>query len=51
MDADDGSILEFVLILNDNEIADETYLSLWQVFVERFDSYPAGPDTAELAPR
>ena len=51
VDADDGSILEFVLILNDNEIADETYLSLWQVFVERFDSYPAGPDTAELAPR
>jgi D-alanyl-D-alanine carboxypeptidase/D-alanyl-D-alanine-endopeptidase (penicillin-binding protein 4) len=51
VDADDGDILEFVLILNDNEIADETYASLWQVFAERFDSYPAGPDTAELAPR
>jgi D-alanyl-D-alanine carboxypeptidase/D-alanyl-D-alanine-endopeptidase (penicillin-binding protein 4) len=51
VDADDGDILEFVLILNDNEIADETYASLWQVFAERFDSYPAGPDPAELAPR
>lgn len=49
--AGDGDVLEFVLILNDNEIADETYASLWQVFAERFDSYPAGPDVAELAPR
>ncbi len=51
VDAGDGDTLEFVLILNDNEIADETYDSLWQVFGERFDSYPAGPDAAELAPR
>jgi hypothetical protein len=51
VDAENGDILEFVLILNDNEIADETYASLWQVFTERFDSYPAVPDTAELAPR
>lgn len=51
VDAGNGDTLEFVLILNDNEIADETYASLWQVFAERFDSYPAGPDAAELAPR
>jgi D-alanyl-D-alanine carboxypeptidase/D-alanyl-D-alanine-endopeptidase (penicillin-binding protein 4) len=51
VDAGDGDTLEFVLILNDNEIADETYETLWQVFGERFDSYPAGPDVAELAPR
>ncbi|MFT5025938.1 MAG: D-alanyl-D-alanine carboxypeptidase/D-alanyl-D-alanine-endopeptidase (penicillin-binding protein 4) [Ilumatobacter sp.] len=51
VDAGNGDVLEFVLILNDTEIADETYASLWQVFSERFDSYPAGPDAAELAPR
>lgn len=51
VDAGNGDILEFVLILNDNKIADETYASLWQVFGDRLHSYPAGPDTAELAPR
>jgi D-alanyl-D-alanine carboxypeptidase/D-alanyl-D-alanine-endopeptidase (penicillin-binding protein 4) len=51
VDAGNGDSLEFVLILNDNEIPDEIYASIWQAFGERFDSYPAGPDEAELAPR
>jgi D-alanyl-D-alanine carboxypeptidase/D-alanyl-D-alanine-endopeptidase (penicillin-binding protein 4) len=47
-----GDVIEFTMILNSPDIAlDGRYQPLWVALAERLDTYPAGPDLAELSPR
>jgi hypothetical protein len=40
------------MILNSADIAlDGKYQPLWVALAERLDTYPAGPELAELSPR
>jgi serine-type D-Ala-D-Ala carboxypeptidase/endopeptidase (penicillin-binding protein 4) len=49
--ATNGDSVEFVLILNEPDLAAEKYQPLWGALAERLDSYPAGADPAALGPR
>ena len=47
-----GDVIDFVFILNSPDIAlDQKYQPLWVALAERLDTYPAGPELAELSPR
>ena len=48
--ADNGDTIEFVLIINDDEITTDEYTALWNAFGERFATYPSGPGAAEVGP-
>jgi serine-type D-Ala-D-Ala carboxypeptidase/endopeptidase (penicillin-binding protein 4) len=50
--ASNGEVVEFVFILNSPDITtDRKFEPLWIALAERLDSYPAGPDPADLGPR
>ncbi len=50
--ASSGEVVEFVFILNSPDITtDRKFEPLWIALAERLDSYPAGPDPADLGPR
>ncbi len=46
----DGSTVEFVLIMNAQEISDEAYKLIWALFAERFATFPDGPERSDLTP-
>ncbi len=47
----DGATIEFVLMLNADEISDEAYQLIWAVVAERLGTYPEGPPITDLGPR
>ena len=50
--APNGDVIEFTMILNSPDIAlDGRYQPLWLALAERLETYPAGPDLADLSPR
>ena len=50
--AENGDVVVFTMILNSPDIAlDRKYEPLWLALAERLDTYPAGPDIADLSPR
>ncbi len=47
-----GDVIEFTMILNSPDIAlERKFEPLWLALADRLDTYPAGPDPADLSPR
>jgi D-alanyl-D-alanine carboxypeptidase/D-alanyl-D-alanine-endopeptidase (penicillin-binding protein 4) len=46
-----GSTIEFALIINAEEVPDDSYQLFWALFAERFATFPDGPESADLTPR
>ena len=46
----DGGTIEFVVIINADQIPDADYQSVWAAFADRFATYPAIPDPFQFAP-
>ena len=52
LDAPDGSVLEFALVLNGpGYVTADGYIPFWGALAERLATHPTGPDTATLGPR
>jgi D-alanyl-D-alanine carboxypeptidase/D-alanyl-D-alanine-endopeptidase (penicillin-binding protein 4) len=52
VDADDGSTISFVLILNAADVTEpDVYGSYWGALVDRLAAYPTGPGPDAVAPR
>lgn len=52
VDAPDGSVLRFAMILNDDGITEpDAYRLYWAALADRLAEYPAAPDAASLGPR
>jgi D-alanyl-D-alanine carboxypeptidase/D-alanyl-D-alanine-endopeptidase (penicillin-binding protein 4) len=46
-----GATIEFVVVLNGEEITEENYRLIWAVFGQRFATFPEGPPAEDLQPR
>ena len=51
MSGGNGAAIEFVVILNADEITEEDYRSIWATFGQRFATFPDAPPTKDLQPR
>jgi len=49
--ARNGSTIEFVIIINAQEISEDDYRLTWALFTQRMATFPDGPSSAELLPR